>query len=214
MNYDIKQFETGPFLVNTWVMPLNSKSAVVIDPGGAEAALIDYLAELGISRLEIMLTHGHFDHVGGIPALMRSYPGSRLWIHEADAGYLGACAKEVHLKTLTPLRAQRLLDSFPPALPDATDFFADGSEVNGFTVLHTPGHTKGSVCLWHKAAGVVFSGDTLFYGSRGRTDLPGGDETQIRISLQQLFDKLPGETAVYPGHGSRTSVGFEKKFQG
>ena len=81
-------------------------------------------------------------------------------------------------------------------------------------VLHTPGHTQGSVCLWSKEAGVLFSGDTLFYGSRGRTDLLGGNEMQIRQSLKRLFTELPGSVQVYPGHGSNTTIEFEKKYQG
>jgi len=99
-------------------------------------------------------------------------------------------------------------------LPDPTDFYKEGDNVNGFTVLYTPGHTQGSICLWSKEAGILFSGDTLFYGSRGRTDLLGGNEMQICQSLKRLFTELPGSTQVYPGHGSNTTIEFEKKYQG
>jgi len=99
-------------------------------------------------------------------------------------------------------------------LPEPTDFYKEGDNVNGFTVLYTPGHTQGSICLWNKEAGILFSGDTLFYGSRGRTDLLGGNEMQIRQSLRRLFTELPEHTHVYPGHGSNTTIEFEKKYQG
>lgn len=210
----MKKFETGPFSVNTWIVPIDFGSVVVIDPGGVTPSLLQCLEDLNVTHLEIMLTHGHFDHIGGIPELVSKYPDYRLWIHQADSAYLGAAAKPVHIQTLAPLRGQRLLDAFEAALPEATDFFSEGAVINGFTVLHTPGHTQGSICLWNKSAGFVFSGDTLFYGSHGRTDLAGGNEMQLYASLQRLFTELPLDTQVYPGHGSNTSIGFEKKFQG
>lgn len=214
MENSVKKFETGAFAVNTWVVPLDKKCAVVIDPGGADSNLMHHLQECGFRHLEIMLTHGHFDHLGGIPALITAYPDYRLWIHQADAAYLGTAAKAVHLHSFAPLRAQSFIESLTEPLPEPTDFLTEGAVVNDLTVLHTPGHTQGSVCLWSRAYGILFSGDTLFYGSRGRTDLAGGDETQIYASLQRLFNELPENTQVYTGHGSQTSIGFEKKFQG
>ena len=214
MEHTITKFETGPFAVNTWVMPLDRESLAIVDPGGVSTELLDYLRESNVVHLEIMLTHGHFDHIAGLPALINEYPDYRLWIHEADAPYLGAQAKAYHLKSFAPLGAQYIVESLREPLPDPSDFFTDSEIINGFTVLHTPGHTPGSVCLWNKALGILFSGDTLFYGSRGRTDLLGGDEADIQKSLHKLFASLPGETKVYPGHGLTTSVGFEKQYQG
>jgi len=215
MEYTIERFETGPFTVNTWVFPLNKESIAIIDPGGVTDELLRYLKKYSPNHLEIMLTHGHFDHLGGLPALIKQYPDYRLWIHKADAAYLGTGAIETHSKCFTPFRVQGLIDSLDQeALPEPTDFFKEGDTINGFTVLHTPGHTQGSICLWNKEAHILFSGDTLFYGSRGRTDLFDGDEAQIYRSLNRLFNEIPEDTLVYPGHGSNTSIGFEKKFQG
>ncbi len=214
MEYAITKFETGYLMVNTWVFPLNTECAAVIDPGGISDELLQYLQKLNPRHLEIMLTHGHFDHVGGIPELIKQYPDYRLWIHKADRAYLGAEAKRTHIQSFGPLRAENLLtplDTNP--LPEATDFYEEGDVVNGFTVLHTPGHTHGSICLWDQTTKNLFSGDTLFYGSRGRTDLLDGDEAQIYRSLRRLFEELPADTQVHPGHGSTTSIGFEKQFQ-
>ena len=213
MENTIAKFETGPFAVNTWVMPLDRKSTVIVDPGGICAELLEYLRQSDAAHLEIMLTHGHFDHIAGLPALIKEYPDYRLWIHEADAPYLGTQAKTYHLKSFTPLGAQYIVESLHDPLPAPTDFFADSETVNGFTILHTPGHTQGSVCLWNKASDILFSGDTLFYGSRGRTDLFDGNEANIQESLHKLFASLPCETKVYPGHGLTTSIGFEKQYQ-
>ena len=216
MHYSsIDKFETGYLMVNTWVFPLSEKSVAVIDPGGLSPELSQYLDKLHPTHLEIMLTHGHFDHVGGLPALISKYPDYRLWIHEKDAAYLGTAGTETHLKSFKPLHAEKLIEPLEKnPLPEPTDFYKEGDSVNDFTVLHTPGHTQGSICLWNKDAGVLFSGDTLFYGSRGRTDLLGGNEMQICQSLKRLFTELPENTHVYPGHGSNTTIEFEKKYQG
>ena len=215
MEYSIEKFETGYLMVNTWVFPLSEKSVAVIDPGGLSPELSQYLDKLHPTHLEIMLTHGHFDHVGGLPALVRKYSDYRLWIHEKDAAYLGTAGTETHFKSFEPLHVQKLIEPLKKnPLPEPTDFYKGGDNVNGFIVLYTPGHTQGSICLWNKEAGILFSGDTLFYGSRGRTDLLGGNEMQIRQSLRRLFTELPEHTHVYPGHGSNTTIEFEKKYQG
>ena len=157
MEYSIEKFETGYLMVNTWVFPLSEKSVAVIDPGGLRPELSQYLDKLHPTHLEIMLTHGHFDHVGGLPALVRKYSDYRLWIHEKDAAYLGAAGTETHFKSFAPLHVQKLIEPLEKhPLPDPTDFYKEGDNVNGFIVLYTPGHTQGSICLWSKEAGILF----------------------------------------------------------
>lgn len=214
MKYAIEKFETGYLMVNTWVFSLSADTAAIIDPGGISSELLRYLEILGPRRLEIMLTHGHFDHVGGLPALVKKYSDYRLWVHKNDAAYLGPAALKKHLESFAPLRVTKLIEPLETdPLPEPTDFYEEGDTVNGFTVLHTPGHTRGSICLWSKEESILFSGDTLFYGSRGRTDLPDGNEVEIRRSLKRLLNELPEDTLVYPGHGSETSIAFEKSYQ-
>ena len=139
----------------------------------------------------ILLTHGHFDHVGGVRQLAAD-TDCKVFLHEADL-------------------------SMPPQMTAGplyyTDTYAEGDILNiaglYFRVLHTPGHTPGSVCL--QCENTIFSGDTLVWGSCGRTDLPGGDWSTILKSLKRLA-ALPGDSDVYPGHGDKTTLAFERMY--
>ena len=206
---EITEIYTGPLFVKTWAIPLDKKTVLLVDPGGTDEELMEYLKNKNAERLEIMLTHGHFDHVGGVPELMLKYPGSSLWIHPADAGYLGKNGKEKHIACFSQIRAERYIKALKYDFPEPTALLKDGDIVNGFKVLYTPGHTEGSVCFWNEEAKVLFSGDTLFYRSHGRTDLLGGDDQKMKASLKSLLN-LPDDTTVYPGHGSNTSIEAER----
>lgn len=206
---EIKEIYTGPLFVKTWVAPLHDETMLVVDPGGADEELVEFLKSKNTKKLEIMLTHGHFDHVGGIPELIMAYPNSSIWIHRLDAHYLGNNAKQHHIECLRPIRAERYVSSLKYDFPDATNWLNDGDYVNGFKVIHTPGHTEGSVCFWKEDEKFIFSGDTLFYRSYGRTDLIGGSDEKLIKSLKSLLF-LPDDTAVYPGHGSNTTIGAER----
>ncbi|MGP1593734.1 MAG: MBL fold metallo-hydrolase [Treponema sp.] len=212
MKYEIRKFITGPFWVNTWAVCKEAKNIAIIDPGGITDELIAYLNEKEAEHITIILTHGHFDHIAGIPALITRYPHYQLFIHAADSEYLGTHAKQKHIKSFTPLRAQALVETVNE-IPAATEFLTESKKVYDFSVIHTPGHTNGSICLWDPDEKIVFSGDTLFYHSRGRTDLIDGNETALCQSIKKLFSMLPNETAVYTGHGTNTTIGAEKTVQ-
>ena len=175
-------------------------AAILIDaPWQIEAEVARLARELGVAIHTIVCTHGHWDHTMGLPELIAS-TGAHVACHAEDAALL-------ERPTFAPF-------SFPftlsPVAPDRLLREGDIMEVGAhrLTVLHTPGHTPGCICLHDAAEQLLFSGDTLFAGACGRLDLPGGDPARMVVSLTRLR-ALPAETAVYPGHGPLTTIGRE-----
>lgn len=184
---NIQKLTLGLYQTNIYILS-NDTEAVVIDPGYEPDIILDALE--GKELKAILLTHGHFDHVGGVRELAAE-TGCPVYLNEADL-------------------------SMPPQMTAGplyyTNTYDEGDFVEAaglsFKVLHTPGHTPGSICLLCENA--MFSGDTLFWGSCGRTDLPGGSWATIRKSLLRLAE-LSGDYDVYPGHGDATTLSFERK---
>ena len=186
---DITTLTLGLYQTNCYILSSDGKNALVIDPGYEPQAILSALQAKGLSLSAILLTHGHFDHVGAVSAL----------VAETDcAVYL--CEKEL---------------SLPPMMTAGpltyTHSYREGDCLRlaglSFTVWETPGHTPGSVCL--KFGDHLFTGDTLFAGSCGRTDFPGSSPAQMRASLARLAG-IEEDLTVHPGHGSRTTL-FEEK---
>lgn len=169
-----------------------TRLCAVIDPGAAGRKVLARAQDEGYTIHAIFLTHGHFDHTGGLKFLHEALPDVPIYIHQADTD-----------ETLNRSRGHLVY----------THTYADGDELSigslAFTVLHTPGHTLGSVCL--RCQDAIFSGDTLFEGSCGRVDFPGGSMEQMLASLKRL-SLLEGDPAVYPGHGSATTLQTERLF--
>lgn len=179
-----------------------TKTAAVIDPGGDENRILMELAESNLTLKYILNTHGHFDHVGGNKG-MKDATGADILIHALDASQLS------HLSSTAMAMGMSLEDSPPP---DRT--IEDGDMISfgdvTLKVIHTPGHSPGGVSF--HADHVVFVGDTLFAGSIGRTDFPGGDFELLRNSIQQKLFTLGDDVTVYPGHMGTTTIGMEKKY--
>ena len=178
----------------------NSTDCIVIDPGAEPDR--SRRAANGKRIAAILLTHGHFDHIGAVAALKEK--DTPVLIHELDAPMLG----DPDLNVSRPLIRRDV------TAPPATDLLQEGSRRTlaglDVEVLHTPGHTPGSVCLYFEEDKVLFSGDSLFQMGYGRTDLPGGNYFQLIDSLERLF-ALPSDVQVYPGHGEMTTIGAEKR---
>jgi glyoxylase-like metal-dependent hydrolase (beta-lactamase superfamily II) len=175
--------------------------AAVIDPGGDVDKILEALAKSNLSVKYIINTHGHFDHIGGNRDL-KNATGAEILIHRFDAPMLG----QVSMSAMAfGLRAE---DS-----PSADREIDDGDMINfgkiSLRVIHTPGHSAGGISLFGE--GNVFAGDTLFYGSIGRTDLPGGNFEVLISSIKEKLFPLGDDVNVYPGHGPKTTIGTEKR---
>lgn len=218
---------TGPLSVNTYIVPLCEDYVFVLDPAdcafsGDEGSVISYLNSKNLKPLAVILTHGHFDHVAGLFSLKKSFPDLPVLIHSADSKMIGADSADMQGRAL----AQMGFDEFLPfvsGLPPATDFLEDGKtladclssyslsdqvkkSLENWQILHTPGHTEGSCCLYNEGERIILSGDTVFYHSWGRTDLIGGNEQKIRQSLLKIMEYCEEDSRVYSGHDGSSFI--------
>ena len=191
--------QVGTFEVNCSILSENGK-AWIVDPGHDAERILDLLKKKNLVPAAILLTHAHFDHIGAIPALQAAYPELKVCVHKND------------VRVLTHPMNQLPPDYPPIARPKNLVELEAGAMLEGLgdlEVLETPGHTPGGVCYFFKDEKLLLSGDTLFAGSIGRTDLPGGDMATLMGSLKKLT-ALPDDTLVVPGHGPFTSIAAEK----
>jgi len=198
----ILRFTYGPFAENTYVViGPSGREAMVVDPGVGSEPVLDEVASRGLTVTLLLNTHGHLDHVAGNAAFQRA-TDAPLAIHPADLPLLR------HVRAQAQMFGLDAEDSPEPALllDEGKPLTFDGA---AFDVLHTPGHTPGGVCL--RRGDQMIVGDTLFRGSVGRTDLPGGDwDTLVRSIRDKLF-ALPDEVRCYPGHEGETTIGRERR---
>ncbi len=208
-----------PFSVNTYLFSEWKKECIIVDPGGEAEKIIAHMVEKNLKPRGIVCTHGHLDHIGAIVHIKDHYLEKgiiiKVAVHKADAVYFGPEAKSIHLESLKGI-PEALFDELNiplHQLPPADILLSEGDTVfdSSLTVIHTPGHTPGSICLYSEAQEFLFSGDTLFFESIGRTDLPGGDSSAILKAIESKIMTLPDETRVLPGHGPLTSIEREKK---
>lgn len=205
----ITGFAAGPPQTNCWVLATGpGEECVIVDPGiEAEAALQGVLEAHRLHPVAVLLTHGHFDHTFAVFPVCRAR-GIAAWIHPADRPQLSDPLPWVGIPAGTPLFGRLTF-----AEPDDVRELADGSvlQIAGLRidVDHAPGHTPGSVTF--RVGESLLSGDLLFAGSIGRTDLPGGDHEAMLRSLSRIVLALPDDTQVWPGHGPVTTIGVERR---
>ena len=199
----IKELAVGPIMANCFIVGCErTKSAVVIDPGDEANKILMALDQSKLTVKYILNTHGHFDHVGGNQK-MKDATQAEILIHKADAPMLGMLSSFGASFGLN-------VDNSPPA--DRTIDEGDKITFGDITlkVIHTPGHSPGGVSFY--TDGIVFVGDTLFAGSIGRTDFPGGDFNTLISSIKNKLFPLGDEVKVYTGHGPDTTIGMEKRY--
>ena len=205
-------FPAGAFAANCYlVAPAPGAECVIIDPGqDAERGIEELLDRFKLKPIAVLLTHGHIDHMWSVAPVCGA-KGVPAYVHPADRELLSDPGKGLSL-----MAKQQFMGGMTFSEPDDVKALEDGEKITlaglGFTIGHTPGHTPGSVTFRSGAEDVdaLFTGDLLFAGSIGRTDLPGGDHQQIRRSLARTLT-LPDETIVLPGHGPQTTIGAERE---
>ena len=192
----------GPLQVNCYIIAdEKTKEAVVIDPGDDAQDILGIIRKKGLTVKYIVNTHAHFDHVGANRELKEA-TGAEILLHEADAALLESTSGQA-----------RTFGMNAPASPKADRYVKHGDVITAgevsLAVLHIPGHSPGGICLVEQ--GMVFTGDALFAGSIGRTDLPGGSHMALIGAIKANLLTLPDDTKVYPGHGPESTIGEEKR---
>ncbi|MEX1141727.1 MAG: MBL fold metallo-hydrolase [Thermoleophilaceae bacterium] len=200
---DVRMLTVGPIQENCFLLRREgSDSALIVDPGDEPDRLLAAIEETGAELAGILLTHTHFDHVGAVAPLARA-TGAEVWVPKLEREILANINSYVRFPGFGPFEGY-----------EAEHVVGGGErlELAGFEidVLLTPGHSPGHVTYWIPDEAAVFSGDVLFQGSVGRTDLPGGDSQTLMRTLATLAETLPDETTVHPGHMGTTTIGAER----
>jgi glyoxylase-like metal-dependent hydrolase (beta-lactamase superfamily II) len=200
---DVRMFTVGPLAENAYIFRRDgSPNAVMVDPGEEAPKLLGALETLGLELDAILLTHTHFDHIGAVAEVARA-TGAEVWVPEIEKPVLADPMRFFPFPGLEPIEGWEAENT----IRGGETLQLAGLDIE---VLFTPGHSPGHVTFSIPEALAVFSGDVLFQGSVGRTDLPGGDWDTLLESIRMLVETLPAETQVHPGHMGITSLGAER----
>ena len=205
---EIQKLEVGPLDACCYIVSAECSKAMIIDPGGDTERVLEYLEKKKLQPVFLVNTHGHGDHIGGNKELQEKFPNIEICIHADDAEML-----EDPFKNLSLLGGKRYSSPAANRILNHNDKIVLDKYI--FSVFHLPGHTRGGIGLYINFKGngevpILFSGDTLFAGGYGRTDLPGGSHNQLLESIKHCIFKLEDNTTIHPGHGPSTTVKAEK----
>jgi len=208
-DFKIEHLIVGPLSVNCYIVTCTqTEKTVVIDPGEEGKRILGKIKSQNGKITHIINTHGHFDHTGA-NAYLKEHSNAKIAIHNDDKALLPLASEHARKYELS------VISSPPPDISLQDNDIISTGELN-LKILHTPGHSPGGICILIESKAnsdwVIFTGDTLFEGSIGRTDLPGGNFNQLISSIKSRLLPLPGETKVYPGHGGTTTMAREAKF--
>lgn len=218
---EIKIINTGVLQVNTLIVKLTEHSAFVVDPASCEYSddadvIVSELKNLRLTPIGIFLTHGHFDHIMGLKILKNEWPDAIIAIHKNDEQCIGKNSAQTQLKFLSSFgyHDQNFVDSLSE-LPPADFLLTEGitfdkvisskekkiqRALSQWKVIHTPGHTSGSVCFYNQEEKILITGDTMFFTSYGRTDMYDGNEEEIQKSIFRILNTFEHDTQIFPGH--------------
>lgn len=197
----IQTFQVAPIGTNCYLVSDDMKNAFIVDPGGDPDLIVENAKDFNVKYL--LLTHTHYDHIGALDEVSEAFPEAEVAVHslEKNALYDSAQNLSVGFGLSYEYRGKVHIE-----LKDGDELIFGDKMIK---VIHTPGHTVGGVCYYIED--LLFSGDTLFKSSVGRTDLPGGDAVTLLQSIKEKLFTLPGKTIVYPGHMGQTTIGWEKQ---
>ena len=201
----VGKFVLGPVATNCYIgINEETKECFIVDPATCPPEFVSYIKNAGLTVKAVLLTHGHFDHIMGLDALLKEFPVP-VYAHEAERDVL----ESEQLNSSASMLGQ-------PYSFSGADYVTNRQELRiavfEIRVVYTPGHTIGGCCYYIEKEKTLFSGDTLFHGSVGRTDLPTGSMGQLVSSVRDRLFVLPDDTKVYPGHMEETTIGYEKKY--
>ena len=220
MKNNLLLLQTGIFNINTWIIKLSENEVIVVDPASCkeshdEMKIINFLNKNNLLPIGIILTHCHFDHIAGTKILKEHFPNCKIAAHDLDKDAASQNAKQMQENILNGMGFDFFISALEN-LPNIDITFLGNETLNAFTspelssqaieqlnnwkIIHTPGHTPGGICLFNKNEKQLISGDTLFYQSYGRTDLPGGNHSQMMKTLSSIKESIPSDTLIYPGH--------------
>lgn len=210
----IETFVLTPFQQNTRVISCDqTKRAICIDPGEPSPEVVNYIRDNDLDLQAIVITHGHLDHCGGTSALKNEFPDADVLLHEEEMSLYNALPQQPLLMGMPPEQLRAMGMEYEPP-PDPSRFVQHGEifEIGdlGFEIRHCPGHTLGHIVLVNHSEKTVFTGDCLFNGSVGRSDLPGGNHERLIASINEQVMSLDDDFRVCCGHGPDTTVGRER----